>query len=69
MKSLSFESESLFVDYLTFNIQSYVDLQSITDYLSRKLRFNSTIVQKINVKWKSESLVYHTQNQYTVSFR
>ena len=58
----SFESENLQVDWIGFNIQGSVDLKSIAKYLFETFGFNSTIVKRINGKWKSESLNYDSQN-------
>ena len=52
---LTFESENLVVDWIGFNIQSFV--------------FNSTVAKRITGKWKSESLNYASQTQFQVSFR
>ena len=69
---LTFESENLVVDWIGFNIQGLIDrkqLKQIANYLFRAFGFNSTIIKRINGKWKSESLNYDRQNQFQVSFR
>jgi len=69
---LSFKSENLKVDYISFNIQGLVDrkqVEIIAKYLFQNFAFNSTIAKIINGKWKSESLNYASQNQFQVSFR
>jgi hypothetical protein len=65
---LTFESQNLVVDWIGFNIESLTDLEPIANYLSESLGFNSTIVKKINGKWKSESLNYDKLNKFQVSF-
>ena len=66
---LTFESQNLVVDWIGFNIEGLTDLEPIANYLSESLGFNSTIVKKINGKWKSESLNYDKLNKFQVSFR
>lgn len=69
---LSFESENLIVDWIGFNIQGLIDrkqLKQIANYLFRAFGFNSTIIKRINGKWKSESLKYDKLNKFQVSFR
>jgi hypothetical protein len=66
---LTFESQNLVVDWIGFNIEGLTDLEPIANYLSESLGFNSTIVKKINSKWKSESLNYDKLNKFQVSFR
>ena len=69
MINLNFKSENLAVDWIGFNIQGSVNLEPIANYLFRAFGFNSTITKRINGKWKSESLNYHRQNEFQVSFR
>jgi len=69
---LTFESENLVVDWIGFNIQGLLDrkqLKQIANYLFRAFGFNSTIIKRINGKWKPESLNYDRQNQFQLSFR
>ena len=69
---LSFDTENLVVDYISFNIQGPVDrkqVERIAKFLFQNLGFNSTIVKIINGKWKSEYLNYARQNRFQVSFR
>jgi len=69
---LSFESENLLVDWIGFNIQGLIDrkqVKQIANYLFRTFGFNSTIIKRINGKWKSESLNYDKLNKFQVSFR
>lgn len=64
-KKLSFASENLVVDYISFNIQGLIDPKLIANYLFQ----NYTIEKRINGKWKSESSNSARQNQFKVSFR
>ena len=66
---LTFESESLVVDWIGLNIQGFVDVRPIAKYLFQNFGFNSTVAKRINGKWKSESLNYASQTQFQVSFR
>ena len=66
---LSFESENLVVDYISFNIQGLIDPKLIANYLFQNFGFNYTIEKRINGKWKSESSNSARQNQFKVSFR
>ena len=67
---LTFESENLVVDYISFNIQGPINdsINPNANYLFQNFNFNSTIFKKINYKWKSESLNYDRQNQFQVAF-
>ena len=66
---LTFESKSLVVDWIGFNIQGSVDLKPIAKYLFEAFGFNSTIAKRINGKWKSQDLKYDSKNQFQISFR
>jgi len=69
---LSFESENLQVDYLTFNIQGTPDfdlVNRIAKYLFQAFGFNSTITRIIKGKWKSKDLNYNSINKFQISFR
>ena len=44
-------------------------LKQIANYLFRTFGFNSTIIKRINSKWKSESLNSDKLNKFQVSFR
>ena len=66
---LSFESENLVVDYISFNITGLIDPEPIANYLFRAFGFNSTIIKRINGKWKSKDLNSDSRNQFQVSFR
>ena len=66
---LSFESENLQVDYISFNIQGLIDPKPIANYLFQNFGFNFTVAKRINGKWKSESSNSARQNQFQVSFR
>ena len=41
---LSFESENLVLDYITFNLPGSPNLEPIAKYLFQKFYFNSTII-------------------------
>ena len=65
MQSLSFQPHNLVVDYLSFNIQGFVDPEPIAEYLFQKCNFNSTIAyDRID-----KPLKYDKKNRYKVSFR
>ena len=66
---LTFASENLVVDYLSLNIQGWVDPEPIAKYFFKAFGFNSTIVKRINGKWKPQVLKYDSRNQFQVSFR
>jgi len=66
---LTFESENLVGDYISFNIQGLIDPELILNYLFQNFGFNYTIEKRINGKWKSESSNSARQNQFKVSFR
>lgn len=68
-KLLTFESENLVVDWISFNITGPVSIQLIADYLFQVFGFNSTLTKIVNGKWKSEDLNYDIKNQFQVSFR
>lgn len=64
---LTFQSEDLVVDYISFNITGSINTESITKYLFEKLNFNSTFA-----KWHNgtaKSWFYLAKNQHQVSFR
>ena len=63
---LSFESERLVVDYLSFNITGYKDPGPIANYLSDSFGFNSVV--KETFQGKSEDLIFKITNGYKVSF-
>lgn len=69
---LSFESENLVVDWISFNIQGTADfdlVNRIAKYLFQHFDFNSIITKKVNGKWKSQGLNNNPRNQFQVSFR
>jgi hypothetical protein len=66
---LTFASENLVVDYLSLNIQGWVDPEPMAKYFFKAFGFNSTIVKRINGKWKPQVLKYDSRNQFQVSFR
>ena len=63
---LSFESERLVVDYLSFNITDCKDPGRIANYLSDSFGFNSVV--KETFQGKSEDLIFKITNGYKVSF-
>jgi hypothetical protein len=62
---LTFESENLVVDYISFNIAGCIDTEPIANYLS-EFGFNSVL--KESFKAKSEVLVFKITNKYNVDF-
>ena len=67
---LTFESENLVVDYISFNIQGLVDrkhIEKIAKYFFQILGFNSTFAK--GSTGKEEDLFFDFQNQHRVSFR
>lgn len=67
---LSFASENLVVDYISFNIQGLVDrkqVERIAKYFFQILGFNSTFAK--GSTGKEEDLFFDFQNQHQVSFR
>ena len=64
---LSFKTENLVVDYLTFNIPGSDNTESIAKYLFETFNFNSTPVRGQNRITKSR--FYLPRNQNEVSFR
>ena len=59
---LSFESERLVVDYLSFNITGCKDPGRIANYLSDSFGFNSVV--KETFQGKSEDLSFKITNGY-----
>lgn len=49
---LSFESQNLVVDYISFNIKGLIDLKSIAKYFFEIFNFNSIIATSQNGKEK-----------------
>ena len=69
MNKLTFKSENLVVDYISFNITDFTDCRNpepIANYLSDSFGFNSVL--KESFKGKSENLIFEITNQYEVSF-
>lgn len=67
--TLSFESEGLVVDYLSFNIKGLVDkteLERIANYLFQNFGFNSTFVVKL--AGTRETLFHSPKNKYHIYF-
>ena len=67
---LSFESENLVVDYISFNIQGLVDrkqVEIIAKYFFQILGFDSTFAK--GSTGKEEDLFFDFRNQHRVSFR
>ena len=60
------------MDWIGFNIQGLINrkqVEQIANYLFGTFGFNSTLIKRINGKWKSESLNYYKLNKFQVSFR
>ena len=66
MNKLTFKSENLVVDYISFNITDCRDPEPIANYLSDSFGFNSVL--KESFKGKSEDLIFEITNKYKVSF-
>jgi hypothetical protein len=70
MKKLTFESESLVVDYISFTIQGLIDrkqTERIAKYFFQILAFNSTFAK--GSTGKEKDLFFDSQNQHQVFFR
>jgi len=67
LNKLTFESENLVVDYISFNISGSDNTESITKYLFEKFNFNSTFAKGQN--GTTHDWFYRTKNQHQVSFR
>jgi len=64
---LTFQSENLVIDYISFNIPGSDNTESIAKYLFEKFNFNSTFAKGQNgtiYDW-----FYLNRNQHKVSFR
>ena len=66
MKLVSFQSENLVVDYISFNITGCKDPKPIATYLFGSFGFNS--VMKESFKGKYEDILFKVTNTYKVSF-
>jgi hypothetical protein len=59
---LSFESEKLVVDYISFNLEGLMDpasMDKIASYLSKLFGFNSTLGKGNGAKPKEEIIFYN----------
>jgi hypothetical protein len=69
---LSFESETLIVHYISFNIQGFIELEDIKKiafYLFESFGFNSTFIRYDPTKsWQEKTIFYINKNQHKVSF-
>lgn len=63
---LTFESEKLVVDYISFNITDCTDPLTIATYLSNSFGFNSVVRETF--QGKDEDLIFEITNEYKVSF-
>jgi hypothetical protein len=63
---LSFESENLVMDWISFNITGCTDPEPITKYLSDSFGFNSVLNETFKGKYKV--LIFEITNRYKVSF-
>jgi hypothetical protein len=66
--NLTFDTETLVVDWLGFNIEGSPDIKPIANYLFESLWFNLTIAKIINGKWKCEFFNSDKLNKFQVSF-
>ena len=66
MNTLTFKSENLVVDYISFNITDCRDPEPIANYLSDSFGFNSVL--KESFKGESEDLIFEITNKYKVYF-
>ena len=64
---LTFKSENLVVDYISFNLPGSVSIESIVKYLFEKFNFNITLVT--HAEKKENDWFYAHRNQHQVSFR
>jgi len=67
---LSFESESLVVDWIVFNIQGLLNkkqVEIIAKYLFENFRFNSTLA--LGPDGKQKTLFFNLKNKYQIYFR
>jgi hypothetical protein len=64
---LTFQSENLVIDYISFNIRGSDNTESIAKYLFEKFNFNSTFSKGQN--GTSKNWFYLPVNQHQVSFR
>ena len=67
LNKLTFESENLVVDYISFNIPGSDNTESIAKYLFEKFNFNSTFAKGQN--GTTHDWFYLNGNQNQVSFR
>ena len=61
---LSFESENLFIDYISFNVQNPFDPEPLAKYCFKKFGFNSTL----EADGLKETLFDKKKNQYRIRF-
>jgi hypothetical protein len=69
---LSFESEKLVVDYISFNLEGLMDpasMDKIASYLSKLFGFNSTLRKENGAKPKEEIIFYDVKNSHKVCFK
>lgn len=63
---LTFQSENLVVDYISFNIQGYIQsayIQKIASYLFESFGFNSTFTKDDPTQgWKEETIFSNDEN-------
>lgn len=65
---LTFESKSLVVDWIGFNIQGFVDPEPIANYLFRNFGFKSIIKTQVSNRFKSEWLNRHKKKSVSSLF-
>ena len=66
-KQINFESERLYVDYISFDIEGLRDVQAIANYFFENFGFNSIITK--DSSQKPEFLIYNEKNEFRVFFR
>ena len=65
---LTFASEDLVVDYISFNISGLKDPEPIANYLS-DFGFNSTFISYDRTQgWQEKKIFYISKNQHKVCF-
>ena len=67
LHKLTFQSENLVIDYISFNIPGSDNTESIAKYLFEKFNFNSTFAKGQN--GTTYDWFYLNRNQHQVSFR
>jgi hypothetical protein len=61
LRELSFATENLIIDYISFNIQGYLQsayIQKIAFYLFESFGFNSSVVQDDSIQELKEKTIF-----------